>query len=293
MASVCLPLLCVGSGRYDNSWQPLLRKSSKSVWKQPHCSPVIAALSHTSLEYPNNTKIAVWLHDGNLTYLSSKHTPLFIAAMVCMIFLFLPYTTLLIIGQFLQAKSSLRIFSWINSPKLKPLLDAYHAPYADKHRYWTGLLLLVRLILYLVSAVNALGDPSVNLLAVAAITALLLISPTILGTRVYKMWSLGLLDASFILNLPILTAASFYVRLTGGNQKAATFTSVGVAFTMFTGIVVYHCSTTQEHPLGGKASLIVLDPIPQTRTRQACPKSGQRSRGLCQAITDYSNIDSG
>ena len=125
---------------------------------------VIAALSHTSLEYPNNTKIAVWLHNGNLTYLSSKHTPLFIAAMVCMIFLFLPYTSLLIIGQFLQAKSSLRIFSWISSPKVKPLLDAYHAPYADKHRYWTGLLLLVRLILYLVSAVNALGDPSVNLL---------------------------------------------------------------------------------------------------------------------------------
>ena len=112
---------------------------------------VIAALSHTSLEFPNNMQIAVWLHDGNITYLSSKHIPLFIAAMVCMIFLFLPYTILLIIGQFFQANSSLKIFSWINSPKLKPLLDAYHAPYTDEHRYWTDASTSPRSISHLCS----------------------------------------------------------------------------------------------------------------------------------------------
>ena len=34
-------------------------------------------------------------------YLSSKHAPLFIAAIVCMIFLFLPYTIVLIFSQWL------------------------------------------------------------------------------------------------------------------------------------------------------------------------------------------------
>ena len=199
---------------------------------------VIAALSYTSLEYPNNSQVAVWLYDGNVRYLNGKHIPLFTAAMACLIFLFLPYTMLLIFSQWLQAKSHLRIFSRINSRYVKPFLDAYHAPYANKHRYWTGLMLLLRFVLFLISAVNALGDPSVNLLAIA--TAAILTPPTILGSRIYKTWSLGLLETSFIINLAILAVATLYVRPSGGNQNAATFTSVGIAFATFTGIVIYH-----------------------------------------------------
>ena len=201
---------------------------------------VIAALSYTHLEYPNNTKIAVRLYDGNIRYLSGKHIPLFTAAMVCLIFLFLPYTMLLIFSQWLQAKSHLKIFSLINSRYVKPFLDAYHAPYTNKHRYWTGLMLLLRFILFLISAVNALGDPSVNLLAIASTCVAILILPTIFSTRVYKTWSLGLLEISFIVNLTILIMATLYIRLSGGNQNAVTFTSVGIAFATFTGIVIYH-----------------------------------------------------
>ena len=201
---------------------------------------VIAALSYTSLEYPNNTQIAVWLYDGNIKYLSGKHIPLFIAAMICLIFLFLPYTMLLIFSQWLQAKSNVKMFSRINSHYVKPFLDAYHAPYANKHRYWTGLMLLVRLVLFLISAVNALGDPSVNLLAIAAISVVILIHPAIFGTRIYKTWILSLLETSLIVNLAIIAAATLYTHLSGGNQNAVTFTSVGVAFATFTGIVIYH-----------------------------------------------------
>ena len=201
---------------------------------------VIAALSFTSLEYTNNLRIAVWLYDGNIRYFSGKHIALFTTAMVCLIFLFLPYTMLLIFSQCLQAKSELKIFSRINSRYIKPFLDAYHAPYTNKHRYWTGIMLLLRFVLFLISAVNALGDPSVNMLAVASITAAILTVPTILGSRIYKMWSLGVLETSFILNLTILAVATLYTRLTGGNQNATTLTSVGIAFATFTGIVIYH-----------------------------------------------------
>ena len=201
---------------------------------------IIAALSYTSLEYPNNSHIAVWLYDGNIRYFSGRHIPLFIAAMVSLIFLFLPYTVLLIFSQCLQAKSELKIFSCINSRYVKPFLDAYHAPYTNKHRYWTGLMLLLRLVLFLISAGNALGDPSVNLLAVGSTCAAILTLPTIFSTRIYKTWSLGLLETSFILNLAILAMAILYTRLTGGSQNAVTFTSVGIAFATFTGIVVYH-----------------------------------------------------
>ena len=201
---------------------------------------VIAALSYTSLEYSNNSHLAVWLYDGNVRYLSGKHIPLFTAAVFCLIFLFLPYTMLLIFGQWLQAKSHLMIFSCINNRYVKPFLDAYHAPYANKHRYWTGLMLLLRFVLFFISAVNALGDPSINLLAIVSTCVAVLTYPTILGSRIYKTWSLGLLDTSFIINLTILAVATLYIRPSGGNQNAATFTSVGIAIATFTGIVIYH-----------------------------------------------------
>ena len=200
---------------------------------------VISVLSYTSLEYPNNSQIAVWLYDGNIKYLSGKHIPLFMVAMLCLVFLFFPYMMLLIFSQWLQAKSKFKIISWINSFKVKPFLDAYHAPYTVKHRYWTGLILLLRFVLFLISAVNALGDPSVNLLAIASITIIILTRSTILS-KIYKTQSLSLLETSFILNLAILAVATLYIRLNGGNQNAATFTSVGITFATFIGIVIYH-----------------------------------------------------
>ena len=201
---------------------------------------VIAALSYTSLEYPNNSHIPVWLYDGNIPYLSSKHIPLFTAAIVCLIVLFLPYMILLVFGQWLQAKSGLRIFSWINSPKIKFFLDTYHATFSDKHHYWTGLMLLFCFVPFLNSAVNALGDPYVNLMAIISATFAILALPTILGSRIYKTWSLSFLETSFFINLAILALATLYIQHSGGNQNTATLTSVSVAFATFTGIVIYH-----------------------------------------------------
>ena len=209
---------------------------------------VIAALSYTLLEYPNNSNVAVWLYDGNVRYLSSKHIPLFIGALVCLIVLFLPYTLFLIFSQWLRSKSGrYRIFSWVNHYRVIPFLEAYHAPYTNKHRYWTGLMLLVRCALFLLFALNALGDPSVNLLAIGSVTSILPIVYALFGNRIYKNWYLNMLELSFIVNLGILALATLYIRSTGGNQNAVTFTSISVAFATFTGIVVYHSVQQIKH----------------------------------------------
>ena len=202
---------------------------------------VIAALFYTLLEYPNDSNVAVWLYDGNIGYLSNKHTPLFIGALVCLVVLFLPYTLFLIFSQWLRSKSGrFRILFWVNHYRVLPFLDAYHAPYTDKHRYWIGLMLLVRCALFLLFAFNALGDPSVNLLAIGCVTTLLLIVYAMLGNRIYKTWCLNVLELSFIANLGILALVTFYIRSTGGNQSAVTFTSISIAFATFIGIVIYH-----------------------------------------------------
>ena len=208
---------------------------------------VIAAFSYTLLEYPNNSHIAVWLYDGTIRYLSNRHIPLFIAAMGCLIFLFVPYTVFLLFGQWFRAKSGWKVFSWINNYRVLPFLEAYHAPHNDKHRYWTGLMLVVRCILFLIFAFNALGDPSINHFAISFASTGLLLLIALLGNRIYKTIYLNILEMSFIVNLCILAIASLYIRLTGGNQNSATFTSISVAFATFIGILIRHVVHQIKH----------------------------------------------
>ena len=94
-------------------------------------------------------------------------------AAVVFLFLFLPYTILLLFDQWLQAISHLKLFSWVNNARLKPFMDSYYAPYKAKHRYWPGLLLVLRLALLLVFAFNVQEEHSVNLLAILVGTGLL------------------------------------------------------------------------------------------------------------------------
>ena len=115
---------------------------------------LITAVYITYLEYPSNYIRKVWLHDANVDYLVGKHIPLFLMAVVVFLFLFLPYTLLLLFGQWLQVISHLKLFSWVNNARLKPFIDSYHAPYKAKHRYWPGVLLMLRFVLLLVSAFN-------------------------------------------------------------------------------------------------------------------------------------------
>ena len=199
---------------------------------------LIAVFYITYLEYPENSR-RVWLYDASIDYLVGKHIPLFLVALLVFFFLFLPYTLVLLCSQWLQAVSHLRLFSWVNSARLKPFLDSYHAPYKAKHRYWPGLLLVLRFILLLVFALNPQQDSNINLLAIVVGAGILQLWAWVSG-GVYKAWCLDALEGSFTLNLTILGAATYYIKLTEGNKLAVGYTSVTVALLTFTGIVVYH-----------------------------------------------------
>ena len=198
---------------------------------------LIAVFYITYLEYPTYNR-GVWLYDANIGYLSGKHIPLFIVAVLVLLFLFLPYTLLLLFSQWLQSISHLRLFSWVNSARLKPFMDSYHAPYKAKHRYWPGLLLVLRFVLLLVFALNPRQDPGVNLLAIVLTTASLVAWAWVSG-GVYRNWCLDALECSFALNLIILAAATFFVKLSQGNQLAVGYTSVSIALATFIGILVF------------------------------------------------------
>ena len=105
---------------------------------------VVTPLSYACLEYLNETEY-VWLYDGNVKYFAignAKHIALGVFAIFVLIFLVFPYTFLLLFSQWLQAYSHRRVLSWLN--KIKPFMDAYHAPYKKETRYWTGPILLIQ-----------------------------------------------------------------------------------------------------------------------------------------------------
>ena len=110
---------------------------------------IATPLSYTFLEYPDGNE-RVWMCDGNVEFLIGKHIPLFSFAMCMILLIFLPYAFVLFFGQWILAKSKKKAFRWINSHTFRPILDAYHGPYNIKHRYWTGLLLLLRCVLYII-----------------------------------------------------------------------------------------------------------------------------------------------
>ena len=198
----------------------------------------INVVSFTYLEYEDHNR-SVWLYDANVDYFASRHILLFLVAVLVFVFLFLSYTLLLLFGQWLQAISHLRLFSWVNSARLKSLMDAYHAPYKAKHCYWSGLLLVLRFVLFVVFAFNCQQDPSINLLAILVRTGILQLWAWASG-GVYKNLCLDALEASFMLNLIILSVATYHIKLSGGNQLAVGYTSVSIALATFTGILAYH-----------------------------------------------------
>ena len=123
---------------------------------------IITVFSFTTLIYPDGYHKKVWLYDGNIKFLSGKHIPLFIASPLA--FTALSFPSLISI-QWLQKISHYQVLFWVR--KLMPLFDAYTGPYKYKHRYWTGFLLLVRVIFLLIFSLNQPNNPAVNLLAIA------------------------------------------------------------------------------------------------------------------------------
>ena len=192
--------------------------------------------------HPANTARKVWHYDGNVEYLKGKHIPLFIAALLLLL-ISLPYTAILIFIQHLQQKSNYRsrVLFWVQ--KLKPLFDAYTGPYKDRHRYWTGLLLLVCTVLFLIFSMNIRASPNLNLLAII-VTVLLLFMHLAAAGGVYKTWYLNIIEYSFFLNLGILASATLYTStVTGQGQIPVVYTSVSFAFALFIVIIVLHILT--------------------------------------------------
>ena len=181
----------------------------------------------------------VWYMDGHIPYFSLEHNIL-MAAAVLFLLLAVPYTLSLLFDAVIEKYlTRIRFFrrQWI---KFKPFVDAYHGPYKDNCRFWTGLLLLVRMSftffsLYLGKYMNA------SLIFITTSTGVLL-SLMIYFDGVYQKKYLNILEWSFLINLILLSAiySSLHEKAEPQQLQVVTIISVSVALVTCIGVIIYH-----------------------------------------------------
>ena len=123
-----------------------------------------------------------------------------------------------------------KLFSWIRNTRLNSFMDAYHAPYVTKNCYWTGLLLLILcIILYLISAMNIYHNPRDNLLSVSVIASIMpFLVKILVHNKLYKKWSIDLLETSSLFNLLSFSIACFHTLGDRPHQRVVAFVSTSI-----------------------------------------------------------------
>ena len=212
---------------------------------------IIAALSFSILEYPDGSREVVWLPDGTVSYLSGRHVILFSLAIGILI-VGVTYTALLFFWQWLIYYKHKKIFKFVRYNKLYLFLEPYHAPYTFKRRYWTGLLLVVRVVLYLASALNVSGAPGIDLLVTGIVVIVLFLLKAQLGITncIYRKLLVDILETVCYVNIILFSIASLYALEAKGDQKVLAYISGTVTLALFLTVLLYHicfevCSLTK------------------------------------------------
>ena len=114
----------------------------------------------TITQLPSNKATVLWLVDPNVPLFGAKFTILFA---VCLI-LFLVLISFNMVLIFTKTLARFKIINYF-----KPLLDAYQGPYKIKFYYWTGLQLLLRAIVFGLSALDKNLNVMLSILLLGAL----------------------------------------------------------------------------------------------------------------------------
>ena len=187
----------------------------------------------------NNVPLLRWYIDANVQYFRGYcHLPLFLFSLAVLILLIVPYTFYLLTIPLLEGPLSKYMCCCQKLWRyMKPFFDAYGGPYKDKCRFWTGFLLLVRVVLALVVSLDIEATISLDVL-----TSLLfvIISLYFLLKGIYRYLPLACLEMSFFLNLMFMAYVSVQTYKVSNSRQILSVALVTVSFVVFCGIIFYH-----------------------------------------------------
>ena len=187
---------------------------------------------HSDIEKESITK--VWALDGNLTYGRFPHIFLLLAALACLLVLWIPYTLLLLSMQWLRKIDHYQPLRLIS--KYKPVYDAYFGPLQDKHHYWFGVLLLAQGVVLITSSLTITIIPAFSVLFLLTVVVILLSYENF--AHVYKKKSVTILESLFFINLVLVIGGTMYYK---GNDTACSIIingSITFAFLKFLVIIM-------------------------------------------------------
>ena len=204
---------------------------------------VLHGLTFVTLEF-NDANVsfkdrAVWELDGNVPFTDKKYLVLYATALAFGLIM-LPFTLTLLFIQPLQRHSHRRLCCHIR--RLMPFFDAYTGAYKHRNRFWPGMLLSTRVILFIIHAVNLSSDPKLNMMTITLATIILLPVPWLRRRGIYRKLPLDILEALSIINLGILCSVTAY-NFSAGTRRSQTICaaiSVSIALLTFTGVVCFH-----------------------------------------------------
>ena len=204
----------------------------------------VVSLHPTTLTYitvNGSQDETVWLVDGSIRYLRGKHIPLFLVALL-IVLLTVIYITLLTFWQWAVYCPNLRILKWTKYQKLNLFIQAYHAPYYPRHRYWTGLLLLVRVLLILISVYTeaSSNDSSVPLLSIVFILGILFLLKMTCARKLYKKWPVDILELVLLFNLFVFTIFTWYALNNLKMRRVLAYLSTTVTLIILLAVIAYH-----------------------------------------------------
>ena len=197
---------------------------------------VMAIFMATKLDCGQHVKL-VWSIDGNIDYLSVKHSILVIASALALLFVVL-YTIVILptFSKWMQCMKNYRVSQFLF--RLHPFIDAYAGAYTVKYRYWTGVLLVVRIVITVTFAFTSGSIVYINNYIIIFIEGTIIWN--ILHSSFYRLQFSYFCEKFFHFNLCALCLLNSV--LTQSSYKQYTFigttVSVAASFIMFVIIVL-------------------------------------------------------
>ena len=224
---------------------------------------VITSFSFVVLKYPNGQSETHWLPDASIKYNDGKLIALVCVAALILV-LGLLYTILIFSWQWLLRLSTWKLFAWTKNQKLNTFINTYNAPYTAKHRYWTGLLLFVRVVVYLINAFSVSIDPRITPLFTALIMCSLIMYKTFWMMKMYKNRFLNVMESFVFFNIAVFATVTVYTFNDLDNvrhevfQTATHYVSIGTIIILCVVVVLFHVCRYSNSKLYSKVQNTTL-----------------------------------
>ena len=178
----------------------------------------------TSLQSRN--KETFWSIDISVPLFGVKFFFLFIVCLVLLVAIIIPLNLTLLLPKISYRIKYVHYF--------KPLLDVYHGAFKDSHRYWFGLELVLRVVIFGLTALDNKISLILNLLILAGVVVYLC------HVQPFNSLKNSLLEWSFLMNAIVLFMLTFYY----GNHKTEMYFKlmnflIIIAFIEFVGIILF------------------------------------------------------